>query len=66
MYVCILNHHGEVLVHQHRKAAPEPFLKVIAPDREDLVVSVECLFTWDWLADLCGREGLPLALGQAL
>jgi transposase len=66
MYVCILNHHGEVLVHQNMKAAPEPFLKVIVPYREDLVVSVECLFTWYWLADLCAREGIPFVLGHAL
>jgi transposase len=48
------------------KAAPEPFLKAIAPYREDVVVCVECLFTWYWLADLCAREGIPFALGHAL
>jgi hypothetical protein len=65
MYVCILNAHGEVLVHQNMQAAPEPFLKVIAPYREDPVVSVECLFTWDWLADRCAQEGIPFVLGHA-
>jgi transposase len=48
------------------KAGPEPFLKAIAPYREDLVVCVECLFTWYWLADLCTREGIPFVLGHAL
>jgi transposase len=47
-------------------AGPEPFLKAIAPDREDLVVCVEGLFTWYWLADLCAREGRPFVLGHAL
>jgi hypothetical protein len=28
------------------QAAPEPFLKALAPYREDLVVCVECIFTW--------------------
>ena len=28
--------------------------------------SVACLFTWDWLADFCAREGLPCVLGHAL
>jgi hypothetical protein len=32
---------------------PEPFLKAIAPYRQDLVVAVACMFTWYWLADLC-------------
>jgi hypothetical protein len=45
---------------------PEPFLKTIAPYREDVVVCVECIFTWYWLADLCAQEGIPFVLGHAL
>jgi transposase len=48
------------------QAAPEPFLQAIAPYREDLVVCVECIFTWYWLADLCAQAGIPFVLGQAL
>jgi Transposase len=66
MYVCIVNHSGEILMHRNMKAAPEPFLKAIAPYRNDLVVAVACIFTWSWLADLCAEEGLPFVLGHAL
>jgi transposase len=66
MYVCIVNRDGEILVHRHMKAAPEPFLKAVAPYRDGLVVAVECLFTWYWLADLCAQEGIPFVLGHAL
>ena len=66
MYVCILNQGGEILVHRNMPAGPDPFLKVIAPYREGLVVCVECIFTWYWLADLCAREGIPFVLGHAL
>jgi transposase len=66
MYLCVLNQEGEVLFHRNMKAAPEPFLKAIAPYREDLVVCVECVFTWYWLADLCAHEGIPFVLGHAL
>jgi transposase len=48
------------------KAAPEPFLKAIAPYRDGLVVAVECVFTWYWLADLCAEQGIPFVLGHAL
>jgi hypothetical protein len=58
MYVCILNGDGEIFWHRNMKAAPEPFLKAIAPYREDLVVCVDCVFTWD----LAGR---PLRPGRA-
>jgi transposase len=66
MDVCILNHAGEMLVHRDMKASPETFLKAIAPSRADLVVCVECLFTWYWLADLCARASIPFVLGHAL
>jgi len=66
MYLCILNRDGEILVHRNMPAGPEPFLKAIAPYREDVVVCVECIFTWYWLADLCAREDIPFVLGHAL
>jgi transposase len=66
MYVCIVNHDGEILVHRNMKAAPEPFLRAVAPYRDGLVVAVECIFTWYWLADLCAEEGIPFVLGHAL
>jgi hypothetical protein len=66
LYTCILNQDGDILRHRHMNAAPEPFLKAIAPYRDGLVVAVECLFTWSWLADLCAQEGIAFVLGHAL
>src|ERR671923_358708 len=66
MYVCVLRQDGEILLHRNMKAAPEPFLKAVAPYRDGLVVAVECIFTWYWLADLCAQEGIPFVLGHAL
>ncbi len=66
MDVCIVSPEGEILLHRQMQAAPEPFLKAIAPDREGLVVAVACLFTWDWLADVCADQGMPFVLGHAL
>jgi transposase len=65
MYVCIVNQEGDILLHRNMKAAPEPFLKAVAPYRAGLVVAVECIFTWYWLADLCAHEGIPFVLGHA-
>lgn len=66
MYVCIMNHAGEVLLHRNMNAAPDPLLKAIAPYREGLVVAVECMFPWYWRADLCAQEGMACVLGHAL
>ena len=66
MYVCILDQSGTIRVHKNLPTTPEAFLRVIAPYRDDLVVGVECIFTWYWLADLCATEGITFVLGQAL
>src|SRR5919106_6176402 len=66
MYVCILDQHGTKLMHKNLPTTPDAFLRAIAPYREDLVVGVECIFTWYWLADLCEREGIAFCLGHAL
>src|SRR3990172_4824963 len=66
MYACILNQEGETVFHRNLPSTPDAFLKAIAPYRDDLVVAVECIFTWYWLADLCAREGIPFFLGPAL
>jgi transposase len=66
MDLWVFNQDGEILVHRNMPAGPEPFLKAVAPSRADLVVCVEGLLTWYWLADLCAREGIPFVLGHAL
>jgi transposase len=65
-YLCILNRDGEILLHKHLPASPEPFLNAVAPYRADLGVGVEGIFTWYWLAELCARDGIPFVLGHAL
>lgn len=66
MYVCILDQTGQIVMERNMPSAPEPFLTFIAPYREDLIVGVECIFTWYWLADLCARERIGFILGHAL
>src|SRR5690606_30580610 len=66
MYLCILDGEGNILLHRNMKAEPTAFLKAVAPYRDDLVVAVECIFTWYWLADLCADEGIAFVLGHAL
>ena len=58
MYLCILNQNGAIVLHRNMKAEPDSFLKAIGPYRDQIVVAVECIFTWYWMADLCAREGI--------
>jgi transposase len=66
MYICILDEKGEIREHRNMKTDRDTFLKAIAPFREDIVVAVECIFTWYWVADLCHNEGIPFVLRHAL
>jgi transposase len=66
MYLCVLDQGGNIRLHQNMKTTPAHFLLAIEPFREDVVVAVECIFTWYWLADLCEKEKIPFVLGHAL
>ena len=65
MYVCLVDQAGTRLVHQDIAAKPEAFLEIIAPYRDEVVVGVECMFTWYWLADLREQEKIAFVLGHA-
>lgn len=66
MYLCIISSDGEIVLHRNMDANPESLLKAIEPYRPDVVVGVECIFTWYWIADLCAEEEIPFTLGHAL
>jgi hypothetical protein len=66
LYVCLRDQHGTKLVHKNLPTTPAAFLRALAPYRDDLVGGGECIFTGDWLADLCQKEGLAFVRGPAL
>ena len=66
MYLCVLDAAGAVLLSRNIECTPQAFLSALKAFREDLVVAVECMFTWYWMADLCAKEGIGFVLGHAL
>lgn len=66
LYVCILDQAGETLIHKNIKANPNALLKLVSPYRDDLVIGVECMFSWYWVADLCREQQIAFILGHAL
>ena len=66
LYVCILDQSGDPLVHKNIKASPQALIKLITPYQDDLVIGVECMFSWYWVADLCRERGIAFILGHAL
>ncbi len=66
MFVCIVDSFGEVKVHKNIDTDEEQFLKLLEPYNGKIVVGVECMFCWYWLADLCREKGIAFVLGHAL
>jgi transposase len=64
--VCVLDQAGSVVCQTQIPADKQRLLDTLAPFRADVVVCVECLFAWYWVADLCAAEGIPFVLGHAL
>ena len=59
MYLCVLDERGTICLQQNIPTSAAAFLAAIQPYRDGLIVGVECMFTWYWLADLCEDEGIP-------
>ncbi len=66
MYLCIINDAGETVLHRNMKTQADTLAKAIKPFQEDIVISVECLFTWYWIADWCEQNDIAFVLGHAL
>jgi transposase len=66
LYLCVLDPDREIVLHRRIDCDEEKLLRALAPYREDLVIGVECMFKWYWLADLCDEHDIPFVLGHAL
>lgn len=66
LFLHILDSQGKTCYEKNLPASPQAFLDAVTPFREGLVVGVECMFAWYWLADLCEAERIPFVLGHAL
>lgn len=66
MYICVLDQQGKVKIHENIKTDPDIFFELISRFIDDIVIGVECVFCWYWLADFCARQNLTFTLGHAL
>jgi transposase len=66
MYVCILSQAGNILIHKNINTSPQALFDILKPYLPDVVVSVECMFTWYWISDFCLKYDIPFVLGHAL
>ena len=65
LFLAVLDRDGQTRFSRNLAAAPEPFLRAVAPFQDGLVVACECLHCWYWLADACRDANIAFALGHA-
>jgi transposase len=66
MHVCILSHDGAIVFDKNLPCHFDALLQAIAPFRQGIVLGVECMFGWYWLADRCAEQNIPFLVGHAL
>jgi transposase len=66
MYVCVIDSDGQKKLHRNMPTDADHLQRALQPFGSDLVVAVECVFTWYWIADFCKEHAIDFVLGHAL
>jgi transposase len=66
MHVCVVDHAGNTVFDRNLASRPDALLHAIGPFRDGLVIGVECMFAWYWVADFCVTHDIAFVLGHAL
>ncbi len=66
LYVCILDQDGNTCLHREISANPNNLYSLLEPYIDNIVVGVECMHCWYWVADFCEEISVDFILGHAL
>ncbi|PCJ87090.1 MAG: IS110 family transposase [Thiotrichaceae bacterium] len=66
LYVCIIDQAGKTCLHKEISASPDKLQQLLEPYIGNVVVGVECMHCWYWVADFCEDIGVDFILGHAL
>ena len=66
MYVCVINNLGEKVFHKNMTCSVDNLEIITNTFGNDIVIGVECIFTWYWIANFCAERNIEFALGHAL
>ena len=59
MHVCVLDAAGTVVLDTNLPCHFDSLRQAIAPFKDGIVIGVECMFGWYWLADLVPSTTSP-------
>jgi hypothetical protein len=66
LFLAVLDRDGQPRLGRNLPTAPQPFLRAVEPFCDGIVIRVECLFGWYWLADRYAEHHIPFVVGHAL
>ncbi len=61
LYVCILKQDGSTIVHKEIPANPDMLRQLLELYIGNIVVGVECMHCWYWIADFCEAPGVDFS-----
>ena len=56
MYICVINNSRETVFHKNMECSRDNLEVVTNTFGKDIVVGVECILTWYWVADFCAER----------
>ena len=66
LYACVIDNKNNILAGKNMRCSPVFLEKFLKKEEKDIIVGVECTFSWYWLADFCDSIGVSFILGHAL
>ena len=66
MYICVINRDGQTVFHKNMECSTDNLKLVTNTFGNDIIIGVECIFTWYQIADFCAERGIDFALDHAL
>jgi len=64
MHLCVLDAAGTVVCDRNLPCHFGTLLQVIAPFKDGIIIGVECMVGWYWLADRCAEHKIPFVMGH--
>jgi len=61
-----LDDQGDTVLHKEISAKPQQLLQLLEPYSGNVIVGVECMHCWYWVADWCEDNHIDFVLGHAL
>lgn len=64
LYVCIISHNNEKLLHKEIPANTESLMDLLKPFLNEIIIGAESMLCWYWLSNFCDKNNIEFVLGH--